>query len=210
MSEFDTNFARGRDIIQASPQLIVDLDVEADGIAGFGSLLSIGAITPWGETFYRELKPTSSEWIEGNREFCETHGLKRERLLDEGMEPSLAISELDAWTRDAMKKYGKYAAVLAAYNASYDFPWIALEYQRTGIENAYTIAGYAGYCTESLLMAFERQYDWDKCGKKQFGSDVKPEGVLSHNALEDAVYQQQFHFAIIGKYARSGAAMLDI
>lgn len=207
MSELITHIERGREIVQQSPQLIVDLDVESDGIAGFGSLLSIGAITPWGETFYRELKPTSSEWIEGNREFCENHGLNRERLLDEGMEPSLAINELDEWTRGAMKKYGKTAAVLAAYNASYDFPLIGLEYQRAGLESPY---GHAGYCTESLLMAFEPKYDWHASGNKQFGSDVRPTGELSHNALEDAIYQQLFHFALIGKYARHGAAMLQV
>lgn len=210
MSEFTTNFERGRDIVRQSPQLIVDLDVESDGIAGYGSLLSIGAVTPWGEEFYRELKPTSDTWIDGNREFCERHGLERERLLREGMEPAQAIAELDEWTRNSMRKYGKYAAVLAAYNASYDFPWIALEYQRASIESAYTLAGHAGYCTESLLMAFEKSYDWDACGKKQFGANVRPEGGLSHNALEDAIYQQRFHFAVIGKYARYGAAMLEI
>jgi|GEM_PF-1020755 len=207
MRGFQENFDHGREIVRQSPQLIVDLDVESDGIAGYGSLLSIGAVTPWGETFYRELKPTAKEWIEGNREFCENHGLNRERLLDEGIEPSKAIGELDEWTREAMRKYGKQAAVLAAYNASYDFPLIALEYQRAGLENPY---GHAGYCTESLIMAFERQYDWDASGKKQFGPDVRPTGELSHNALEDAIYQQQFHFALIGKYARRGAAMLDI
>jgi hypothetical protein len=207
MSTFLANVARGRDLVRQSPQLIVDLDVESDGIAGYGSLLAIGAVTPWGEEFYRELKPTSDTWIEGNREFCENHGLERDRLLREGVEPVRAIAELDEWTRAAMQRYGKHAAVLAAYNASYDFPWVALEYQRAGIDNPY---GHAGYCTESLLMAFEKNYDWDACGKKQFGTDVKPDGVLSHNALEDAIYQQQFHFAIIGKYARQGAAMLTI
>lgn len=210
MSEFTDNLGRGREIVKASPQLIVDLDVESDGIAGYGSLLAIGAVTPWGEEFYRELKPTSDQWIGGNREFCENHGLERDRLLREGLEPARAIAELDTWTRESMRRYGKYAAVLAAYNASYDFPWIALEFQRAGVDNPYVIAGYAGYCTESLLMAFERHYDWDKCGKKQFGADVKPEGVLSHNALEDAIFQQQLHFAVIGKYARHGAAMLEI
>lgn len=207
MTDFTKNFERGREIIKNSPQLIVDLDVESDGIAGYGSLLSIGAVTPWGEQFYRELKPTSDIWIDGNREFCEQHGLERERLLREGTEPTEAIAELDEWTRAAVRKYGKKAAVLAAYNASYDFPLVGLEFQRAGIENPY---GFAGYCTESLVMAFEPNYDWKVSGKKQFGPDVRPVGELSHNALEDAVYQQQFHFALIGKYAQRGAAMLDL
>jgi DNA polymerase III epsilon subunit-like protein len=207
MNEFVNNVNRGRDIIQQSPQLIVDLDVESDGIAGHGSLLAIGAVTPWGEEFYRELKPTSDIWIEGNREFCESHGLQRDRLLCDGMEPAQVMKELDEWTRMYMMKYGKAAAVLAAYNASYDFPLIGLEFERAGLENPY---GHAGYCTESLVMAFEPNYDWRASGKKQFGPDVRPTGELSHNALEDAIYQQQFHFALIGKYARRGAAMLDI
>ena len=37
---------RGRGIVQASGNLYIDLDVESDGIAGLGSLLSIGAVSP--------------------------------------------------------------------------------------------------------------------------------------------------------------------
>lgn len=207
MSERSINIARGRELVQQSPQLIVDLDVESDGIAGFGSLLSVGAVTPWGETFYRELKPTSPVWIDGNRAFCEAHGLERDRLLTEGIEPHEAMRELDEWTRGLIGSYAKKAAVLTAYNASFDFPLVGLEFQRAGIENPF---GHAGYCTESLIMAFASEYDWDLCGKKQFGPDVRPDGILSHNALEDAIYQQQLHFALIGKYAGHGAAMVCI
>lgn len=184
---------RGREIVQNSPQAMIDLDVEADGPAGFGSLLSIGAVSPWGDEFYRELKPTSDIWVQHNHDFCEDHGLERARLLTEGMEPTKAIVELDAWTREIEKRYTKVGSVLCAFNTGFDFPWIDLEFQKAGIENPF---GEAGFCIKSLAMALEPEYDWQKTTRSKLPIYLLPKRDFTHHALEDARYQQQLHFAL--------------
>src|SRR5688572_32179767 len=103
MSRHEQLVARGHEVIKAAPGLYVDLDVEADGVPGYGSLLSVGAVSPWGDTYYAELKPNSERFIPSNRAFCEAHNLQRERLMDEGQEPATAMQELHDWTHDIVK-----------------------------------------------------------------------------------------------------------
>ncbi|NCU37922.1 hypothetical protein EOL96_02585 [Candidatus Saccharibacteria bacterium] len=190
------NYTKGKIIVEQAPQLYIDLDVESDGIAGHGSLLSIGAVTPGGDTFYKELCPTSDVWIAGNREFCETHNLERNRLLREGVMPHDAVKELDMWVRGMSREYGKRTAVLVAFNASYDFPLIDLEFKRANIPTPF---GIAGYCVKSLAAAVAPGYDWSFTAKHNLPSDVLPDDDFTHNALEDAIYQQKLHFALIGR-----------
>jgi len=193
-------YERGREIIQNANELYIDLDVEADGIAGYGSLLSVGAVTPWGDTFYRELRPTSDTFLEGHRAFNEAHGLTRERLLIEGIEPAVAMEELAAWTERQREAHGKRgAAVLCAYNASFDFPLIDLEMARAGIDNPF---GHAGFCIKSLAQTLTENYSWKRTGKSSLPEEIIPEGDFTHHALEDAQYQQLIHFAMAGLIER--------
>ena len=196
MGTFETNFNRGRDIVQASPQLMIDLDVEADGTAGYGSLLSIGAVDPFGATFYRELRPADENFIDGNHEFCEAHGLERSRLLEEGVDPRIAMEDLRIWTLEQQERHRKIGSVLVAFNASFDYPLVDLEFRRSGIKNPY---GIAGYCVKSLAMALTESYDWRQTAKSKLPLDVLPAGDFTHHALEDAIYQQQLHYALVGK-----------
>lgn len=188
-------YVAGQEMVQDAPQLFVDLDVEADGVPGYGSLLSVGAVTPWGDNFYRELRPSSDEWLVANHDFCEEHGLERERLLREGVEPAEAMFDLMQWTREHKEKYQKTGSVLVAFNASFDFPWIDLEMKRAGITNPY---GIAGYCIKSLAQVISPNYDWKQTGKNHLPPEVVPEGDFTHNALEDAIWQQKLHFALLG------------
>ena len=213
---FMTNLERGEEIISAAPQLYVDLDVESDGKAGHGSLASIGAVASryvltkpepnhsqsyWleQETFYRELKPASEYFIPAQRDFCEQHGLERERLMEEGTEPARAMEELAAWEQSTRHKFDKESSVLVAFNASFDFPWVDLEMHRAGISNPF---GIAGYCIKSLAHILSTDYDWAKTSKGRLPKDVIPAGDFTHHALEDAIYQQGIHFALVGKIAK--------
>lgn len=191
-------YEQGREIVRNAPQLFIDLDVEADGKAGYGSLRSVGAVTPWGDEFYRELKPTSDVWVQAQHDFCEEHGLQRERLLKEGIEPAEAMRELEQWTKEQEKRYEKTGSVLVAFNASFDYPWIDLETTKAEIENPY---GIAGYCIKSLAMALNHSYNWRKTSKGNLPSDIVPDGDFTHNALEDSNYQQKIHFALAGLLA---------
>lgn len=196
MKRHETLVVRGREIVQNAPQLYIDLDVESDGWPGYGSLLSIGAVSPWGEQFYRELRPTSELYIPANREFCAQHGLDYERLCDEGIEPAEAMQELTDWQATVHEQYGKIGkSVLTAFNASYDFPMINLEYVKAGLDSPFDITGY---CIESLAIALRPGYDWRTVSKKNLPAEVLPSSNFTHNALEDAIWQQELHFAMVG------------
>lgn len=190
----EQHYENGRQIVQVSPQLHIDFDVEADGIAGFGSLLSFGGISPYGETIYRELKPTSDIWLPSNRQFCEEHNLERERLMDEGVEPAEAIQDLTDWQQDLITKHGKERSVLVMFNASYDYPIIDLEYKKADLESPF---GVAGYCIKSLAMALSKSYDWRQTTKSQLPKIIIPDGEFTHNSLEDSQYQQLLHFGLV-------------
>lgn len=197
----DEYLARGRFIVQASSALYIDLDVESDGKPGYGSLLSIGAVTPQGDEFYAELKPLSDRFLPSQRQFCEDHGLQRERLLLEGQDIDEAIHDLDSWVKRVAN--GR-KPVLTAFNASFDYPWVDLAYAEAGIENPF---GIAGYCLKSLAMSvclsdagtsLGEAYEWSKTSKRLLPESIVPSEEFSHNALEDAKYQQKLHYAMIG------------
>jgi hypothetical protein len=192
------NYERGRQLVQRAPQLYIDLDVEADGKPGHGSLLSVGAVTPWGAEFYRELKPTSEIWVPSQREFCEDHGLQRERLLREGVHPGEAMHELDKWTREQQRRQHKMGSVMVGFNIGFDFPWIDLEMQRAGKNNPY---GISGMDIKSRALGLSSKYNWRDTAKGKLPADITPEGDFTHHALEDAKYQQKIHFALAGKLA---------
>jgi len=196
MANYELLHARGKEIVQAAPQAYFDVDVEADGVAGYGSLLSVGAVSPWGETYYSELKPSSERFIKSNRAFCEAHNLERERLMDEGQDPNKVMRELTEWVGDITETYDKNRAVFAAFNASFDFPWVDLAMREAEIKNPF---GIAGYCIKSLANQLTQEYDWRKTAKGNLPADIIPEGDFTHNALEDAIYQQKIHNALVGK-----------
>lgn len=149
-----------------------------------------------GETFYAELRPSSEDFIPSNRAFCEAHNLERERLLDEGQDPRAALRNLARWTVDLTSEYGKDRPVLTAFNASFDSPWIDLGMKQAEVINPFDVAGF---CIESLAMALPGAYDWRKTSRRSLPPEIVPPGEFTHNALEDAIYQQKIHFALAAK-----------
>jgi len=196
MANHEQLHARGKEIIQNAPQLYFDVDVEADGIAGYGSLLSVGAVSPWGEKYYAELKPTSSRYIQSNHDFCEAHNLERVRLLDEGRDPEDVMEEFTEWVGNITEIYDKKRPVFSAFNASFDFPWVDLAMKEAGIfKNPF---GVSGYCIKSLANTLSNNYDWAQTAKGRLPAELVPEGDFTHNALKDAMYQQKIHNALVG------------
>lgn len=183
---------RGKLIVQEAPQLYIDIDVEADGKAGYGSLLSIGGVTPYGDEYYIEIKPDSELYIASQREFCEVHGLERERLMREGVPVKDAIQDFTDWTEHQRKTYGK-KPVFAAFNAGFDFGLIDLEYCKAGMKNPY---GIAPADLKSMALDLNPNWDWDETSKNKLPAEILPEGDFTHNALEDAIYQQHIHFGL--------------
>ena len=196
MTRHEQLVGRGREIVQDAPQVIIDIDVEADGVAGFGSLLSVGAVSPWGEEFYAELKPTSELFVPSQRDFCDNLGLTRERLLDEGEDPRIALRNLAQWAVDLTNRHEKERSVLAAFPASFDVAWIKGAMYESGVIEDYPF-GIGGFCIQSLAMALPGAYDMRRIGKSRLPEEVVPAEEFTHNALDDAKYQQKMHFALV-------------
>lgn len=188
---------KGREILQNAPQLFIDIDIEADGVAGYGSILSIGATTAHGETFYSELKPVGELFIEGHRAFCAEHGLDHERLLAEAPDAEVVMHDFNVWVREMAVKYEK-DPVFVGLNAGYDWPFIDLYFIRYGMDNPF---GIAGDDLKSLVMPLGGNWDWNDTKKSRMPEAIKPEGDFTHHALEDAQYQQKLHFGAVALFA---------
>ncbi|HEY8886701.1 MAG TPA: 3'-5' exoribonuclease [Candidatus Microsaccharimonas sp.] len=188
---------KGREILQNAPQLFIDVDIEADGIAGHGSILSIGATTVHGETFYSELKPAYEEFLVANQAFCAEHGLERERLLVEALEAEVVMHNFNVWVREMAVKHEK-DPVFVGLNAGYDWPFVDLYFTKYGIQNPF---GIAGDDLKSLVMPLGGNWDWNDTKKSRMPEAIKPEGDFTHHALEDAQYQQKLHFGAVALFA---------
>lgn len=187
-------FFYGKQAVMDAPQLYVNVDVEADGVPGYGSLLSVGACSPYGENFYVELKPSSKQFVLSQREFCESHGLKRERLMHEGVDPSVALKRFMAWTSKLQDAY-EIEPVFTAFNAWFDYGFIALACAQDNVANLY---GIAPFDLKSYVPGVTGDLDWKATAKSKLPAIIQPEGDFTHHALEDAQYQQELHYGLVG------------
>ena len=190
-------WAQGREIVGKASRDFVDVDVEADGIAGYGSLLSIGAVAPDGMEYYSELRPSSDLWVPGNRKFCEEHNLERERLMDEARPFNEVMEEFNEWTHQRRVKTGK-RAVFSAFNGGFDWAHVDLSFRMADIENPF---GIAPFDLKSVAIALRPGWDWSSTNKSKLPPGLVPDEEFTHHALEDAKYQQKMHFgmaAILG------------
>lgn len=201
----------GKDVVTNARSEYFDIDVEADGKAGYGSMLALGGVSLSGSVFYREIRPDSNLFIPRQRAFCESIGLERDRLLDEGDDLHAVISDFNDWVND---ESGGNPAVLTALNASFDGPWVDLSELKTGRTNPF---GDASYCIKSLAMAFgllhlpkeldppEFPYEWKQTTKSRLPQLIVPERTFTHKADEDSVWQQELHFMEVGLLSLVGS-----
>jgi DNA polymerase III alpha subunit (gram-positive type) len=187
-------FAKGRQIVLQAPQLYLDVDIETDGWAGHGSMLSLGAVAPEGQTFYSEIKPLFEEYVPRQREFCETHGLERTRLLQDAPAYDEVMSRFSDWVGELSLSSGKLP-VFTAFNAGFDFGFVQLYYLKAGLPNPFAAAPFD---LKSLAMAVNPAWDWALTAKSQLPPQILPDGDFTHHALEDAIYQQKLHFGLAG------------
>ena len=184
-------WAVGREKVLAAPQLYIDVDVEADGIAGYGSMLSIGAQSPTGESFYSEIRPYSKKHLPGHRQFCEDHGLQHDRLMDEAPVVEVVMERYRHWLEAIVRKTGKQA-LFTAFNAAFDWAHVDLAFAKSRLENPH---GIAPFDIKSLALPIAG-WDWDHTKKSKLPTEILPDGDFTHHALEDAQYQQKIHFGL--------------
>jgi len=192
-NEHERLVEKGRDIVIQAPQLLISVDIEADGRAGMGSLLAIGAVTP-DETdgFYRELQPATDRFVPSQREFCEANGLSRDRLMREGNPARQAMDDFTKWIKSQEERTGK-PAVLVGYAAGWDHGFIDYYYALHDQENPF---GHASFDLKSRAMGLNGEWNWAQTGKNDLPDVLVPPSEFTHNALDDARWQQQIHFAL--------------
>jgi hypothetical protein len=188
-------FERGREIVLASPSLYVDVDVEADGIAGYGSMRAIGAQACTGESFFSEIQPYESKFLLGHAEFCEHHGLPRERLLREAPPLEVVMTDFATWVVELMERYAK-PAVFTGFNAGFDFAHVDLGFVLSGIENPF---GIAAFDIKSLAIAITPTWNWRETSKSRLPDAILPDQIFTHDPLDDARYQQHIPYALVGQ-----------
>lgn len=192
-TEHNRLVSKGREIVLNAPQLYISVDIEADGRVGKGNLSSIGAITPDEESeFYIELAPITDRHEPHQRKFCEENGLERERLLWEGELASTAIRGFKKWVIDQATRTGK-DPVLVGFAAGWDHGFIDYYLAREDETNP---LGFASFDLKSLSIGFGGEWDWSTTGKNSLPPQLVPEETFTHNALDDAKWQQQLHFAM--------------
>jgi hypothetical protein len=188
----------GRKIVAAAPVMFVEVDIEADGIAGHGSMLSIGAQSITGQSFYSEIKPVMEDYIPDQKVFCEQIGLERVRLLKEAPEANVVMNRFMDWLDGEKKATGKQP-VFSAFNAGFDWAFFDLYRFKAGFDPS--PFGIAPFDLKSLAMAIVPGWDWTKTSTSKLPAVIKPVTPYAHHALLDAKYQQQIHFGL--------AAILD-
>lgn len=175
----------------------LSLDVEASGpFPGLYSMVSVGCVpvippvkpgSPWtvGEqTFYCEFKPLkeAGELAAAN----EVHGLTREHLEENGLDPLVGIQQLADYVARLRLSIPKF--MMAAWPASFDQPFIGYYAQRFLGSNPF---GYACLDIASLAQGVFR------CERRQLRSRLARKGLFRppkpypHHALDDARDQAQ-------------------
>lgn len=170
-------------------------DVETDGpIPGPFSMLSFALVyagsydgkrferpTDYSQTFYRELRPISSEF---ELEALRVNRLDRDRLCREGCKPEEAMTEAREWI---VRTAGRGRPVLVAYPLSFDWSWLYWYFVR------YSAAGspfhYSRCFDIKTAFAVKAGLPISDAGRPRIFSFLRPRGGHSHHALDDAIEQ---------------------
>lgn len=177
------------------PDFYISADVETDGpVPGPFSLMSFGlaAIGSYDgrhfdrlqaheQTFYRELRPISDEY---DPEALQVNGLDRDRLLREGADPVVAMTDAANWVRSLSQNH---RPVLVAYPVAFDWGFLYWYFER------YAEGGSP--FGHSSCLDIRTQYQalagtvFDRSGKGAMPGFLQPSSPHTHNALDDAVEQ---------------------
>lgn len=178
------------------PSLCISVDIEADGpIPGPYSMLSLGAAVagtqdadgfaaadPARHTFYRELRPISTEFVP---EALAVSGLDRERLGREGAEPAAALTEFTGWVREVS---AGAQPVMCGYPAAYD--WMFLYWYLIRFTGASPF-GHSGCLDMKTLYAVKAGLPLRAVAKGTMPRHLLSRRRHTHHALDDAVEQAE-------------------
>lgn len=172
-------------------------DIETDGpIPGPFSMLSF-ALVPAGrfdgqrflrpssydQHFYAELQPISDRF---EPEALQVNGLDRDRLLVEGKDPRVVMSQASQWIAD-QSKGGQ--PVLVAYPLSFDWSWLYwyfVQFSNTGspFEHSKCFDLKTAYAVKAGVPIGE-------AGRSRIPAALRGMRKHTHHALDDAVEQAE-------------------
>ncbi len=163
----------------------ISVDIETSGpVPVEYSMLSIGAcvVGDLSKTFYRELKPATDNFVP---EALEVSGLSLERLKETGTEPAAAMREFDAWIGEAA---AEKRPVFVAFNATFDWMFIAYYFHRFLGRNPF---GISGLDVKAYYMG-KLGTSWSETAKKNLDKRFLSNNHRhTHNALDDAIEQAE-------------------
>jgi hypothetical protein len=172
----------------------VSVDVEADGpIPGPYSMVSFGAavcgrhttdgftaVDPAAQTFYRELRPISTEF---DAEALAVSGLDRAGLQAHGADPAEAMTDFRAWVSEIS---AGAKPVVVGYPACYDWMFLYWYLIRFGGHSPF---GHSGCMDMKTLFAEKARRSIAFVGKRSMPKHLLPQRPHTHNALDDAIEQ---------------------
>ena len=178
------------------PDVYISADVESDGpIPGPYSMLAVGLCVagtydgatferrdPSADTWYRELRPISDDWLP---DALAVSGLDREALTANGADPTEAMRDAATWVAEVGA--GR-RAVLVAYPLSFD--WMFLHWYWVRFAGASPF-GHSSCLDIKTLLQQHMGAVLDGVLKSRPPPDVAPTLTHTHHALDDAKGQAQ-------------------
>jgi hypothetical protein len=172
-------------------------DVETDGpIPGPYSMLSFGLVyagrfdgkrfsrpRDYSRTFYRELKPISSEF---EPDALRVNGLDRNRLVTEGIDPRDAMTQASQWILGVA---GNVRPVLVAYPLSFDWSWLYWYFVRFSADGS--PFNHSQCFDIKTAFAVKAGIPIVQAGRSRIAPSLSSSRVHTHNAVDDAAEQAE-------------------
>ncbi len=189
----------------------ISVDIEAAGsIPGEYSMLSLGAchIDERNRRFYVELRPITMNYDRGAMQVA-SQGLecikdlrKRQAVYDPshqafqpqkvlqllstvGTEPGKAMHDFNDWV---IKVAEDNQPVFVGFNATFDWSFVNWYLRKFTGDNPF---GISGLDIKSYYMGKAGVTRWEETKKSKISRHLRPLGVHTHNALEDALEQAE-------------------
>lgn len=177
-------------------EALISVDIEAAGPSpSTGSLLSIGAclVDDLSVDYYVELRPLTDLAWDAQAEAI--HGLDRERLMREGLEPAIAMEQFATWIEASV---GDRDPVFVGFNAPFDWMFVADYFWRYLGRNPF---GISALDLKSYFMASEGVALWRSTRRSDIDRALALQPDHSHHALDDAKGQGRLARVLLGRGA---------
>ena len=180
-------------------EVYFSVDVEASGpIPGVYSLFSIGAVVVdrMDLTFYAELKPLNSNFVQKSLDVCGFSMMKQEKV---GKDPEEAMNAFNEWVK------GTSAGARSVFVSFGTFDWMFTKWylERYGYGDLF---GVNGIDIKSYAMGMLNT-SWSGTTKTKLPKELMSGAKHTHNALDDAKEQAVLFSNLLRRNADTNAAL---